>query len=306
MTHTRNSTCAGEDGCDARVAGVVNLYKPPGRTSAHFVYRLRPLLGVKRVGHAGTLDPFADGVLLACVGRPATRLVERLMELPKRYLTRLRLGVTNDTFDIEQPMASVPGSAAPEYSAIIEALGAMVGDIDQAPPRYSAVRLGGVQSYKLARRADRAARKQRLLHGDRERPCEDGGASQVRSPDAPAPAARRVRIDAIDVVSYEWPLLTLDIRCGRGVYIRSIARDLGQALACGAVCEMLSRTAVGPFELDRALRLEGATRNDVLAAMIDVGDALALLSEARSPGGQAPAASDGGAQAGCSNRATNA
>jgi tRNA pseudouridine55 synthase len=261
------------------ISGVINLYKPAGRTSAHFVYRLRPILGVRKVGHAGTLDPFADGVLLACVGRAATRLVERLMGLPKRYRTTLRLGVTNDTFDPERPLTPVPDAIAPGREAIEAALAPMIGDVEQTPPRYSAVRLGGVQSYKLARRADRASRIDK-------QPCEsrpDDGGTTIEGSDAPlpasspAPSARRVRIDTIDVVSYAWPDLTLDIRCGRGVYIRSIARDLGEALGCGAVCMTLSRTAVGPFTTERALRLEGSSRENVLSVLISVEDVMRMI-----------------------------
>ncbi len=266
------------------IAGLINLFKPAGRTSAHFVYRLRPILGVRKVGHAGTLDPFAEGVLLGCVGRPATRLVERLMGLPKRYRTTLRLGVTNETFDPERPFSPVPGAAAMPVEAILAALAPMIGAVDQAPPLYSAVRLGGIQSYKLARRAARAALRAQTTAGAAG-PLEAGGGvpaplAAASSSSPPGPAARPVRIDAIDVISYEWPELTLDIRCGRGVYIRSIARDLGEALACGAVCTSLCRTAVGPFHVDAALRLDGASRDDVLRSLIGVEDVLRLIGDA--------------------------
>lgn len=207
-------------------AGVVNLYKPVGRSSAHYVYRLRRIFGLRKIGHAGTLDPFADGVLLACIGR-ATKLVERLMDLPKCYRTTLRLGVTNETFDPEQPFATVPGASDPGEAAVRRCIEGLVGLVDQVPPAYSAIRTGGVQSYTRARQG-RAAE----------------------------PPARPVRIDRVDMLGYDWPQLKLEIQCGRGTYIRSIARDIGVLLGCGACCETLTRTAVGPFTVDAAVRLE--------------------------------------------------
>lgn len=206
--------------------GAVNLYKPTGRSSAHYVYRLRRIFGVRKIGHAGTLDPFADGVLLGCVGR-ATKLVERLMALRKHYRTTLRLGVTNETFDPERPFEPVNDAVVPTEEAIREFLNAMTGTIDQVPPAFSAVRVGGVQSYERARK---------------------GRSIEL--------AARPVRIDRMELISYAWPHCVIDIDCGRGTYIRAIARDLGAALGCGAVCETLTRTAVGPFRSDSAVRLE--------------------------------------------------
>ncbi|MBX3394408.1 MAG: tRNA pseudouridine(55) synthase TruB [Phycisphaerae bacterium] len=217
--------------------GLVNLYKPIGRSSAHYVYRLRRIFGVRKVGHAGTLDPFADGVLLGCVGR-ATKLVERLMSLRKRYRTTLRLGVTNETFDPERPFEPVPHAVAPDERAIREFLLTLIGTVAQVPPTFSAVRVGGVQSYERARKG---------------RPLEL--------------AARPVRIDRLELVSYAWPRCVIEIDCGRGTYIRAIARDLGTALGCGAVCETLTRTAVGPFDSDTAVRLEAgddAVRRSIL------------------------------------------
>lgn len=208
------------------LSGILNLFKPVGKSSAFYVYRLRGILGVRKVGHAGSLDPFADGVLLACIGR-GTKLVERLMGLPKSYRTTLRLGVTNATFDTERPFEPVAGAAPIGREAIEQALSKMVGDVEQVPPAFSAMRIGGVSAYKLAK------------HGK------------------PTPLApRTVRIDEIRILDYAWPSLTLEIACGRGTYIRAIARDLGEALACGACCETLTRLAVGPFSIDDAVRME--------------------------------------------------
>lgn len=237
------------------VSGVINLYKPTGASSAHYAYRLRPILGERRVGHAGSLDPFADGVLVVCVGR-ATSLVERLMGLPKHYETTLQLGVTNATFDPEQPFEPLPDAPRPSRAQIDRALLAFVGEIEQTPPIFSAVKIAGRPSYDHAKTA---ARRGELPPPDR------------------SPVARRVRIDAIDVLRYDWPLLDLAIRCGRGAYIRAIARDLGQALRCGAVCRTLRRTAVGPFTLADALDLRSASPQQARAALQPIDAILARL-----------------------------
>lgn len=225
--------------------GAVNLYKPRGWTSAKYVYRLRPIFGLRKIGHAGTLDPFADGVIVGCVGG-ATRWVERIMAMPKRYRTTLRLGVTNETFDPEQPFRDVPGAQPPTREAIDAAVAAMRGDVMQTPPDYSAMRVGGRFSY------------QRVKAGE-----------TVRHEPRP------IRIDSIDVLAYEWPRLELNIACGRGTYIRAIARDLGTVLECGAVCELLTRTAVGPFEISASVDLTRSDPEAVRAALVTSLDALA-------------------------------
>jgi tRNA pseudouridine55 synthase len=228
-------------------AGVLNLYKPARFSSAQYAYRLRRVFGLRRVGHAGTLDPFAEGVLLTCVGR-ATRLVERLMDLPKTYRTSLRLGVTNETFDTERPFEPVAGAAPVSPEAIESALAEMTGDVMQAPPAFSAVRVGGRFSYQLAKLGQ-----------------------AVEHP------PRRVRIDRLTIESYAWPFLNLEIGCGRGTYIRAIARDLGAALGCGACCETLLREAVGPFRAAEAVRMETDTEASIRAALIPIPRVLDML-----------------------------
>lgn len=224
------------------LSGVLNLYKPVGKSSAFYVYRLRGILGVRKVGHAGSLDPFADGVLLACIGR-GTKLVEQLMGLPKRYRTTLRLGVTNVTFDTERPFEPVAGAGPIERGAIEAVLAGMVGEIEQLPPAFSAIRIGGVSAYKLAARGK-------------------------PTPIKPRP----VRIDELRIVEYAWPSLTLEIACGRGTYIRAIARDLGAALGCGACCETLTRLAVGPFRIEEAVRMEMTEREELRSRIVRTSD----------------------------------
>jgi tRNA pseudouridine55 synthase len=244
MAARRNERNATATLTDQPISGLVNLYKPVGWTSAKYAYRLRPIFGIRKVGHAGTLDPFADGVIVACIGS-ATRWVERLMGLPKRYRTTLRMGVTNVTFDPERPFEPVPGARPPPREAIDAALSAMQGEVMQTPPDYSAVRVAGRFSYQRVK----------------------AGETVVHAP-------RPVRIDRIDVLGYEWPRLELEIDCGRGTYIRAIARDLGEALGCGACCEKLTRMAVGPFEMASALDLTRADPAAVRAALVTEIDTL--------------------------------
>lgn len=234
---------------DDSVAGIINLYKPPATSTAKYVYRLRPVFGIRKVGHAGTLDPFADGVVLACLGS-ATKLVERLMSLPKHYRTSLRLGVTNQTLDTEQPFLPVPNAAPASPHDLDQALAQLHGEIDQVPPAFSAVKIKGVRSYRLARQ----------------------GLPVHIEP-------RRVHVYSIRILDYAWPRLDLEIHCARGTYIRAIARDLGQHLGCGACCEALTRIAVGPFHVQDAVNLHSANEADVRAALLPLEEAKRRLQD---------------------------
>ncbi len=234
-------------GAEPKTSGIVNLYKPVWESSAKYVYKLREVYDEWKVGHAGTLDPFADGVVIACIGR-ATKLVERLMTLPKTYTTTIRLGVTNETFDTERPFEPVPDASPVTREAIETALEAFRGEIEQSPPAFSAVKIDGVSSYRLARK----------------------GATDDRP-------AKRVCIRELELLEFEWPTVQLRIACSRGTYIRAIARDLGAALDCGGCCETLRRNAVGPFHIEDALRLEEATDEEKQAKLIPLETAIEML-----------------------------
>lgn len=209
--------------------GFLNVNKPTGPTSFAAVAAVRRRLarGVK-VGHAGTLDPFARGVLVVCVG-PATRLVSIVQAMPKRYRAEIMLGATSTTDDVEGEIAPVASARAPDESAVMRAVGPFVGPIQQVPPAFSAVHVNGTRAYKLARTG-------RMTHLP----------------------AREVIVHAIDIVRYAYPRLELDVRCGSGTYIRSLARDIGAALATGGYCTALTRTEVGPFTLADAVELDQA------------------------------------------------
>jgi len=211
----------------AELYGILSIDKPAGITSARVVSHVKRVLprGTK-IGHAGTLDPFATGVLLLLIGR-ATKLCEQLMESPKQYVTTVRLGATTDTDDLDSPEHPTPNVIYPTIEQIQSTLLQFIGTIQQRPPAYSAMKVGGRRAYALAREGQ------------------------------PVPLAERpVRIDDLRLLSYEPPDVRLQIDCGRGTYIRSIARDLGERLQCGGYLTQLRRTRVGRFTADEALSLE--------------------------------------------------
>lgn len=179
-----------------------------------------------RIGHTGTLDPLASGVLVLCVGQ-ATRLAEYVQCLPKTYLAEVTLGAHSATDDAEGPISVREGGTQPDLAEVTAALAKFIGEIRQTPPGYSAAKVHGRRAYALARRGEHA---------------------QL--------SARTVRIDAIDVLAFAYPKLSLKIDCGKGTYIRALARDLGETLGCGAYLSGLRRTAVGPFVPEVAIPLD--------------------------------------------------
>lgn len=207
--------------------GVVVVDKPAGPTSHDVVDRVRRAAGVRRVGHTGTLDPFATGVLAVCVGK-ATRLARFLAGGPKEYRAVVRLGFATATDDAEGERvgASVPVALA--EAVVREACGRLVGEIRQVPPAYSAKHVGGRRLHELAR----------------------AGIAVERSPSA-------VTVHALDVVAFAADRVTLDVRCSPGTYVRALARDLGKDLGCGGHLESLRRTRTGPFGLEGSVSWEG-------------------------------------------------
>jgi len=209
-------------------AGVLPVDKPEGPTSHDVVALARRALGVRRIGHTGTLDPFASGLLLLCIGW-ATRIAEYLTGLPKTYVAVARLGVTTDTGD---PTGTVTGENERwrelDADTIVRVFREQVGTFLQRPPEYSAKKVGGVPLYRLARR---------------------GGAGQ-------APPAE-VTVYELDVLGLDLPDVRFRVRCSAGTYVRAIARDVGEALGTGAHLVSLRRTAIGPHEVDDALPLSG-------------------------------------------------
>jgi tRNA pseudouridine55 synthase len=206
--------------------GFLNIDKPAGMTSHDVVTKVRRAAGQKRVGHAGTLDPAATGVLVVALGN-ATRLIEYVQDATtKRYLAIVRLGVTTATDDAEGEILATHPVPALDRAAIERAIEPLRGEIAQVPPMYSALHHQGRRLHELAREGIVVER-----------------------------AARPVTIELIELIECQLPLLTLDIMCSKGTYIRSLARDLGEALGCGAHLEALRRTAVGAFVIEDAVTL---------------------------------------------------
>lgn len=205
--------------------GLLIVNKPVGPTSHDIVYKVRKWSGERRVGHTGTLDPLASGVLIICLGT-ATRISEYILHSDKRYTAVVRLGQSTATYDsqgtiLEQRPVDLT------RTQIDQALERFRGTINQTPPSYSAIQIGGKRAYEMAREGEEVELK-----------------------------PRTVTIHALEVLSWKSPDLTVDITCSSGTYIRSIANDLGAALGCGGHIAGLTRTATGPFTLDDAHDLD--------------------------------------------------
>lgn len=218
--------------------GVLVVDKPLGWSSMDVVRRVRKAAGFVKTGHAGTLDPLATGVVVCCIGR-ATRTVETIMQMPKIYTTRIDLSAFTITDDGEGPREEVDVPTPPTEARIVEALAHYAGEVQQTPPQYSAVHVDGERAYKRAR--------------------------QGETVDIPT---RTVFVERATLKAYEWPMLDIEIVCGKGFYVRSMARELGVALGTGGYLASLRRTAVGDYTLDQAASperlLEPITQMDLL------------------------------------------
>jgi len=221
--------------------GVLAVDKPRGVSSRRVVDGVAKALGMRAVGHAGTLDPIASGVVVVCVGH-ATKLIDFLHTLPKRYVGRFLLGRSSPSDDTELPVQLEESPLQPACEAVEQAMAAFRGPIMQRPCDFSAVHVDGKRAYDLARR---------------------GRAVEI--------AAKPVTIHRLEVLEYAWPRLVLEVECSTGTYIRAIGRDLAAALGTTAVMDGLVRTAVGPFSQSAAValdRITGADAVDVASAWL--------------------------------------
>ena len=220
--------------------GIILVDKPQDWTSHDVVAKLRGVLHERRIGHSGTLDPLATGLLVVFVGR-ATRAVEFAEADSKEYITGLHLGVSTDTQDITGNIVA-ESAALPDEAALREAIGRFIGDIEQIPPMYSAIKIGGKKLYELARR----------------------GESVERAP-------RKITVSAIDIAGRDGDDYILNISCSKGTYVRTLCSDIGEALGCGACMSSLRRTRAGVFSADEAHSLadiEAAAREGRLSDII--------------------------------------
>src|SRR5262245_60055019 len=228
--------------------GLLVLDKPGGMTSRDAVNQIQRKLprGI-RIGHTGTLDPLATGVLVICLGH-ATRLAEYVQAMSKTYHSTFLLGATSDTDDAEGTITRLPDVQPIPRQRIEEALAQFIAEIEQTPPAYSAVKVGGQRAHDLAR---------------------TGSDVELR--------ARQVKVHRIDVLSYDSPHLEVEVHCGKGTYIRSLARDLGVRLGCGGLVATLRRTAVGPYTAEQGLEPD-ASCEQIRANLRPMKDAVAGMT----------------------------
>ena len=239
----------------AEVHGVLNLNKPAGMTSHDVVDAVRKILGVRRVGHTGTLDPQATGVLPLCVGR-ATRIAQYLTQADKEYVMTLRLGITTDTLDAAGRETGRVAELRVRREELEAVLPRFVGEIQQVPPIFSAKKYQGERLYRLARRGQVVER----------RPVT-------------------VRVHSLELLEFSPPFVRMRATCSKGTYARSLCDDIGRALGCGGHLYALTRTRAGRFTLEGILtleELEARVREGRLSeALISVAEALAHLPAVR-------------------------
>lgn len=206
--------------------GFVLIDKPPKMSSHDVVERLRRITGIRKIGHAGTLDPFATGLLILGVGREATKQLLKFQKLDKEYIAEIRLGAVSDTFDREGRVEERSIEKIPSEEEIKGVLRGFLGEINQVPPIYSAKSVNGRRLYELAREGIKIM-----------------------------PKPTRVKIYKIEILYYQFPFLKIKIHCSSGTYIRSLANDIGEKLGCGAYLENLQRTRIGNFSVDNSSKL---------------------------------------------------
>ncbi|MBU1446271.1 tRNA pseudouridine(55) synthase TruB [Patescibacteria group bacterium] len=219
------------------IYGFLNINKPKGITSFDVIRRLRLISGIKKMGHLGTLDPIAEGVLVVAVAE-ATKLIEFLMKADKSYKATMVLGATSSTYDADGQITPFD-SRVPELDEIEKHLKCFMGEIDQIPPKYSAIKINGKKAYDLARKGEEFEMK-----------------------------SRKITIDNIKILEYNYPNLVINVDCGSGTYIRSLIHDLGQKLGTGAYMSDLNRTRVGKFKLEESYNLDEIEQKGIEVAIL--------------------------------------
>jgi len=212
------------------VSGILNINKPPGMTSHDVIQRVRHILDTKKVGHTGTLDPMATGVLVVCVGQ-ATRLIEYLLPGKKIYRAEIMLGQSTDTYDAEGEVIATHNPSQVTRANFVQAFQPFIGKIKQIPPAFSAIKQNGVPLYKLARQGKIVS-----------------------------PPPRTVNIHSIELLAFENPTANLCVTCGSGTYIRALAHDIGAVLGVGAHLSALTRIQNGEWHIDNAILLDDLAR----------------------------------------------
>ena len=224
--------------------GVINICKNTGQTSFDVVARVRKIAKIKKVGHTGTLDPEASGVLPICIGR-ATKIIDYIMENKKVYRVTMKLGVVTDTYDLEGKVIREADPSNISEEEALNVVNTFKGDIMQIPPMFSALKKNGVRLYELARKG---------IEIERE--------------------ARPITIHSLENIKIELPNITMDVCCSKGTYIRSLCYDIGEKLSVGAVMTSLVRIQNGPFTIDEAVNIEDLTEELLNEHIISIDEAL--------------------------------
>lgn len=213
--------------------GFLLVEKPEGISSHDVIDYLRKVTEIKKIGHAGTLDPIATGLLIVGVGREATKQISRFLKMDKEYEAVIRLGAVSDTFDREGKIEQKAISEIPSRERIEKAVKNFIGRHKQTPPVFSAKKIKGKKLYELARKGEK-----------------------------PTPRPVEVEIYDIQILNYKWPLLEIKVHCSSGTYIRSLAYDIGEKLGVGGYLENLTRTRIGNFKLEKAKDLKEITSDN--------------------------------------------
>lgn len=217
------------------IDGILVINKPKDWTSFDVVAKIRNKLGVKKVGHTGTLDPMATGVLVLCLGK-ATKLAQKITGYNKEYVAEITLGATSPTDDAEGEITPFPGAKEKKTDEILTALEDFEGEIMQLPPQFSAKKVKGKRAYAMARKGQ-----------------------EVKLEPV------KVKVHELELLDYKWPTLKLRVLSGKGFYVRSLARDLGEKLGTGGYLSALKRTKVGKYDLSQAMTIEEANEKMVQA-----------------------------------------
>lgn len=218
---------------ELKQSGFIIVDKPIGITSFWIIYKLRKITGIKKIGHAGTLDPLATGVLIVAIGREATREIDSIVQKEKQYIAKIDLSANTDTYDREGCIIENFTEKKITKKEIGEVLKNFLGKQEQIPPMFSAKKVGGKKLYELARAGKEIER---------------------------APA--NIEIYNIKIIKYKWPILEIDVKCSKGTYIRSLACDIGKKLGLGGHLAGLQRTAIGKYSIKKAKKLEKINKDN--------------------------------------------
>jgi len=221
--------------------GFLLVDKPKGITSHDVIDQLRKITGIRKIGHSGTLDPLAEGLLIVGIGRPATKRLSFFLNLDKEYIAKIRLGAISDTYDAEGKITEIENVSPPSLQKVKKVISKFIGEIDQIPPLFSAKKIRGKKLYELAR---------------------EGKKIKVEP--------KKVKIFNIEILDYKFPYLTIKVNCSSGTYIRSLAHDIGQKLGCGGYVEELSREKIGKFSRKKAKKLSEITKENWRNFLFDI------------------------------------